>query len=135
VNLVLSVPWGLTEGRARLRQAEYNVDQQRAFLAELDQNLMVQVRTAVRAVETDVQSAEITHLATELSGQEYQLEKARFDSGLSTSRLVVDAQQRENLSRVLETEAKVRLKQNEARLRRVEGSSLQQYALEVPQAE
>lgn len=135
VNLVLSVPWGLTEGRARLRQAEYNVDQQRAYLAELDQNLMVQVRAAVRAVETDVESAEITHLATELSGQEYQLEKARFDSGLSTSRLVVDAQQRENLSRVLETEAKVRLKQNEARLRRVEGSSLYHYALEIPQEE
>jgi outer membrane protein TolC len=135
LNLTLNVPWGLNEGRARLRQAEFSVEQQRAFLDQLEQDLLVQVRTAVRAVETAVESVDIANLATQLSGQEYQLEKARFDSGLSTSRLVVDAQQRENLSRVAETESRVRLKQNEALLRRIEGSSLQKFSLEIPAAE
>lgn len=135
LNLTLNVPWGLTEGRARLMQAKYGEEQQRAFLDQLEQDLMVRVRNAVRAIETGVESVDIANLSTQLSGQEYQLEKARFDSGLSTSRLVVDAQQRENLARVSETNSRVQLKQNEAQLRRIEGSSLQQYSLEVPATE
>lgn len=134
-GLTLNVPWGLKAGRARARIASYNVEQQQAFIAELEQSLLVSIRAAVRAIDTSIRSVEIAELATQLSTREYELERARFDSGLSTSRLVVEAQQRGDEQQVAETQARVQLKQNEAQLRRLEGTSLDRYELEVPTVE
>jgi outer membrane protein len=135
LGLTLTVPWGMKANRARARQAEYNVAQQRAHILQLEQDLLVRVRAAARAVQTSAESASIAELSTELSTQEYQLEKAKFEAGLSTSRLVVDAQQRRDEAHVSETQAKIEVKQNIARLSRLEGTSLQRHQLEVPAVE
>ncbi|MGH8021077.1 MAG: TolC family protein [Opitutaceae bacterium] len=131
VDLTVSVPWGLREGRALYRTAKLTVEQQQAFIRELEQDILVRVRSAVRAVETTAESVEIAALSTELSAREYQLEKAKFDAGLSTSRLVVEAQQREEEARVQETQTRIELKQNEARLRRIEGSAFERYGIDL----
>ncbi len=131
VDLTVSVPWGLREGRSRLRTAQLTVEQQQARIRELEQDLLVRVRSSVRAVETNAEAVEIAALSTELSAREYQLEKAKFDAGLSTSRLVVEAQQREDEARVRETQSRIELKQNEARLRRIEGSAFERYGIDL----
>ena len=131
VDLTVTIPWGLREGRSRLRTARLTTEQQQARIRQLEQDLLVRVRSSVRAVETDGEAVEIAALSTELSAREYQLEKAKFDAGLSTSRLVVEAQQREDEARVQETQARVQLKQNEARLRRIEGSGLDRYGVDL----
>ncbi|BET69573.1 AdeC/AdeK/OprM family multidrug efflux complex outer membrane factor [Opitutales bacterium ASA1] len=131
VDLTVTVPWGMREGRSRLRTALFTAEQQRARIRQLEQNLLVSVRSAVRAVETSTEAVAIAALSTELSAREYQLEKAKFDAGLSTSRLVVEAQQREDEARVQETQTRIQLKQNEARLQRVEGSALQRYGVDL----
>lgn len=133
--MTLNVPWGLRANKARHRIAAYNEEAQRATIAEIEQSLLVNVRSAVRAIDTSIRSVEIAELSTELSAREYELEKARFDSGLSTSRLVVEAQQRGDEQKVAETQSRVQLKQNEARLRRIEGTSLDRFDLEVPPIE
>lgn len=133
VDLTLNVPWGLNEGRARERQANLGLEQQRARLRQLEQDLLVRVRAAVRAVETDLQTVDTSVIAAELSSRETELERAKFDAGLSTSRLVVEAQQREDEARIRETEARILLKQNRARLRRIEGSALSHFGIEIPE--
>lgn len=135
LGLTVNLPWGMHAARARARNAQYTVEEQKALIAELEQNLLLNVRAAVRAIETSVRSVEIAELSTEFSAREYELEKARFDSGLSTSRLVVEAQQRGDEQKVSETQSRVQLKQNEARLRRIEGTSLDQFNVEVPPVE
>ncbi len=126
----LSLPWGMNEARARARAADTYVAQQQLRLEELEQTLMVSVRAAIRAVEADKQTIDINALATELSQREFELEKAKFDSGLSTSRLVVEAQQRWDEARVREIQSRVQLRQDLARLRRLEGASLQFYGVD-----
>ncbi len=132
VDLSVNIPWGAREGRARERSARLTFEQQETRIEQLEQDLLVRVRNAVRAVQSDAQTVEINVLTTELASREYQLEKAKFDAGLSTSRLVVEAQQREDEARIRETLSRVQLRQNAARLTRLEGRSLEAYGIRLP---
>ena len=70
--------------------------------------------------------------ATELSAKQYDLQKARFDAGLSTSRLVLQAQDDLEIARVTELAARVTLNSSVAELHRLEGSSTARYKVELP---
>lgn len=135
IDLTLSLPWGQREGRARVHQARLSLEQQRARLRQLEQDLLVRIRAAVRAVETDLKAIETNAIAAALSARETELERAKFDAGLSTSRLVVEAQQREDEARIRETQAHIDLLQDLARLRRIEGTSLAHFGVELPAPE
>jgi outer membrane protein len=126
----LNLPWGMNAARSRLRSAQAGLTQQQIRLEQLEQTTMVNIRSAVRAIESDKQTVEINALSAELSRREFELEKAKFDNGLSTSRLVVEAQQRWDEAKVRETQSRVQLRQNAARLRRLEGASLELYGVD-----
>jgi outer membrane protein TolC len=92
----------------------------------------VQVRSAVRSVETNTESVKIAAQSSELSQKQYELEEARFKAGLSTSYRVLQAQTDLDTARVSELQAKVALNSAIAALHRIEGSSLQRYNVSVP---
>ncbi|MEI8090445.1 MAG: TolC family protein [Opitutaceae bacterium] len=133
VGLSLTVPWGLHADKARYRSAKSSLLQQQTRLKQLDQTLLVNVRTSVRAVETNIAAVEIAGKATELSNKQYELQKARFDAGLSTSRLVLQAQDDLEAARVNELQAKVNLRIALAELHRIDGSSLERYKIGLPE--
>ncbi len=133
VGLSLTVPWGLHADKARYRSAKSSLLQQQTRLQQLDQTLLVNVRTSVRAVETNIAAVEIAGKATELSNKQYELQKARFDAGLSTSRLVLQAQDDLEAARVNELQAKVSLRVALAELHRIDGSSLERYKIGLPE--
>lgn len=101
-------------------------------LKQLEQNIELQVRSAVRSVETNLESVKIAILAARLSEQQYELEKAKFDAGQSTSRRVLEAQDDLESARVSELQAKVSLHTAISGLHRIEGSSLQRYSVNLP---
>ncbi len=129
LDLSLSVPWGMRSEKAQYRTAKNNLLREQSRLQQLEQSLMVQVRAAVRAVETNVESVQIAAKATVLSEKQYELEKARFDAGLSTSRLVLEAQELLEQARVNELQSRVNLRTALAELHRLEGSSLGRYGI------
>jgi outer membrane protein TolC len=131
LDVTLSVPWGLHAGRARYRAALAGVRQQETRLQQLDQNLLVQVRSSVRAVETNQQSVEINRKATELATRQYELELARFKAGLATSRQVLQVQDDLETARVNELAAEVNLRIAIANLHQLESSSLQRYHINL----
>lgn len=131
VDFALTVPWGQKADRARFRQATASVTQQEILLRSLEQNIEAQVRAAVRAVETNTESVKISSLARALSEKQYELERARFDAGLSTSRRVLEAQNDLETARVNELQAKVALRNAYAALYRIEGSAPQRYGVQV----
>lgn len=133
VGLTVGVPWGLHADRARYRSAMATLRQQQAKFDQLDQNLVVNVRSAVRAVESNITSVQIAAKATELSNRQYNLEKARLDAGLSTSRLVLQAQDDLETAHVNELQARVNLGAALAALHQLEGSSITQYKIILPQ--
>lgn len=131
IDLSLSIPWGLHADRARYRASLASLRRQETRLQQLDQNLLVQVRAAVRAVETNQQSVEINEKATELATRQYELELARFKAGLATSREVLQIQDDLETTRVNELLARVNLRIAIANLHQLEASSLQRYRVSV----
>ncbi|WP_415911103.1 TolC family protein [Oleiharenicola sp. Vm1] len=122
-------PWGQKADRARYRQALAAVTQQEVGVRALEQNIEVQVRAAVRAVETNAESVKISAQARELSEKQYELERARFDAGLSTSYRVLQVQNDLETAKVNELQAKVALRNSYTALYRLEGSALQRYGI------
>jgi outer membrane protein len=108
------------------------VSREQTRLRLIEQNIEVQVRSAVRSVETNLESVKLATFASGLSQRQYELEKAKFDAGLSTSRRVLEAQDDLESNRVNELLAKVTLHTAIAALHRLEGSSLQRYAVQLP---
>jgi len=135
VDVAFTYPWGRGAERARERQSRSTLNREEARLRQLEQSLEVNVRSAVRSVETNIESAKIAALASSLSEKQYELEKARFDAGLSTSRRVLEAQDDLETARVSELDAKVALHVSVAALHRLEGTGLARYAAEMENAQ
>lgn len=127
VDFSFNYPWGRKADRARERQSLAALNREQTRLRLLEQTIEVQVRSAVRSVETNLESVRIAGLASSLSQRQYELEKAKFDAGLSTSRRVLEAQDDLESAKVNELQAKVTLHTSIAALHRIEGSSLQRY--------
>jgi len=134
VDLSLTMPWGFRAETARQRQAQLAFNREQAHLQQIDQNILVQVRIAIRAVETNQENVRISSLSTELSQKQFEQEKARYEAGLSTFRFVQQSQADLDTARVNLLQAKVTLRVALADLARLEGSSLARYKIELAQA-
>jgi outer membrane protein len=133
VDLTLRLPWGLREEAARERQARYGLTQNELFRAQLEQTIVAQVRAAVRALETNRRSVAISATATALSAKQFEIEKARYDNGLSTFRRVQESQDDLDLARLAELQAQVNERIARANLDRLEAASLERYGLTLPE--
>ncbi len=132
VDVAFNYSLGRGADRARQRQSLAVLNREQTRLRQIEQNIAVQVRAAVRSVEANLESVKIATLASSLSQKQYELEKARFDAGLSTSRRVLEAQDDLETARIAELQAKVALHTSITALHRLEGSSLQRYAIQLP---
>lgn len=129
VDLSLNMPWGLRADRARYRAAMSSLRQQQARLQQIEQNLMVSVRTAVRAVETGRESVDLSAKARQLAERQYELQLARFKAGLATSRQVLQTQDDLEAARVNELQARANLRVAFANLHQLDGSSIGRYGI------
>ncbi|WP_081722137.1 TolC family protein [Geminisphaera colitermitum] len=131
VDLTLTFPWGMKAERAQYRQSVLALTREQTRLNQLEQNLRVQVRAAVRAVDTNRESVRIATLATKLSERQYEFEKARYDSGLTTFRRVQESQEDLDTARVNELQSRINLRLALCELSRLEASSLSRYNIAV----
>jgi outer membrane protein TolC len=131
LELALTVPWGLNDAKARHAQSVANLNREQVGLLQLEQSIMVDVRAAIRLVGTSLEALRITQLSSKLSEEQYELEKARFDAGLSTFRQVQEAQEDLDNARVEELQAEVSLAVAHAELARLEGTSLDRFAIDT----
>ncbi len=129
IDLSLSFPWGFREERARLRQARAGRDREELRLAQIEQQILVSVRNAVRALETGAENLRLSTLTAQLSGREFEVEKARYDSGLSTFRRVQETQDAFDQAKLAELQAKVSLRTAQANLDRLEGNATERYPI------
>lgn len=109
VGLQLRFPWGFREAKARLRQAERDLERETWLLYELKQDKALATRTAWRAVDTSLRRITLTQKSLELNQEAFEQERARYGSGLVAYRNVLEAQRdfdsarRDRLSAVIET--------------------------------
>ncbi|MDX2185464.1 MAG: TolC family protein [Opitutaceae bacterium] len=131
VGATLTIPWGQRADRARLRTARNNALSAELRAQVVDQDLAVNVRSAVRAVETAREALRITALATELSQRQFELEKARYDAGVSTFRRVQESREDLDAARINELQAKIDLRNALAELARLDGTALTRYRIKI----
>ena len=129
LDLTLSFPWGFRAENARLRLARAGLDSEQVRLSQIEQTLLVQVRTALRALSTGQENLRLSTLSTTLSARQFELEKARYESGLSTFRAVQQSQDDLDLARLAELQARISLRVAQANLDRLEGTALTRYRL------
>jgi outer membrane protein TolC len=126
-GVLLTFPLGLRTNRALYHQALASQHSEETVLDQTDETLVVQVRSAIRAVQTGIESVRASTETATLSEKQYELEKAKFDAGLVTSFDVLQEQNALLAARVQELQARVNLRTAIANLHFLEGSSLQLY--------
>jgi outer membrane protein len=132
-GVTLSIPWEMRANRALYHQALSQVRSQEVSYDQADQNLVVNVRAAVRGVQANIESVHSSAANATFAAKAYELTKAQFDAGLATSYLVLQSQNTLETARVSELQAKVNLLLAIANLRFLEGSSLQLYRINLPE--
>ena len=135
VGVSVTYPWGGHADKARFRTARNNLNREEVRLKQIEQNILVQARSAVRLVKSGIETVQASKLAVQLSEQQYELEKARFDAGLSTSRRVLDAQSDLDQARLTDLDNKVTLQRAIADLNRLEGRTAEVHGIELVSAQ
>ena len=133
IGLNYTMPWGLHAAKARYRTAQTSLLSRKMQLEQLEQSLLVNVRSAVRAVEANLAAVEVAAKATELAARQYDQQKARFDAGLATSRQVLLTQDDLESNRFAELNARLALRRAAAELNRLEGTSLDRFRVQLPE--
>ena len=133
-GLSITYPLGRMAEKARFRQSRFALSQAELREKQLEQDVLVAVRNAVRDVETSREVVSIATQAADLAQRQYEAETERFRAGLSTSRRVLEAQTDLESARVANLQARLDLQTARAALRRLEGTSLARYGvtLDVP---
>jgi outer membrane protein len=128
-GISITYPLGRVAEKARFRQSRYALTQAELREKQLEQDVLVAVRNAVRDVDTSRESVTIAAQAADLAQRQYEAETDRFRAGLSTSRRVLEAQTDLESARVANLQARLDLQTARATLRRLEGTSLQRYGI------
>jgi len=122
-----SIPLGMRSTKAALRQARDAMNSEQVTYDQTDQQLIVQVRTDVRAVSAAVESVTAATEAEALSQKQYDLQKAKFDAGLATTYDTLQAEITLETSRVALIQSQVNLRLALANLHFLEGTTLAAY--------
>jgi outer membrane protein TolC len=105
LGLSLSYPVGNSAAQAALARSRIERDQSAARLRSLELTAVRQVRDAASRMEQNQQRIETTRLGRTLAEQRLDSEQKRFEVGLSTSFLVIQAQRDLAVARNNETQA------------------------------
>jgi outer membrane protein len=92
VGVTLSYPLGHSADEANLARARLERDQEAARLRSLELSVVREVRDAALRLEQNRQRIETAKLGRELAEQRLDAEQRRFEVGMSTSFLVIQAQ-------------------------------------------
>lgn len=130
-GLVFSYPLGNRTARSRLTSADLGLRQARTGLQSLELQVAEEVRSAVRAVNTNAQRVEATREATRLAREQLTAEQRRLAVGLSTSfevlRLQTDLAEAQNREIQAVTDYRVSLTD----LDRVAGVLLDRFSIQI----
>lgn len=128
-GLNVTYPLGRVGEKARFRQATRALSRDELAVRQLEQDTLAAVREAVRNVTTSRESIRIASLAANYALEQYEAERIRYQSGLSTGRRVLEAQKDLEAARVAEVQSRLDLHTSLSALYRVEGSSLARYGI------
>lgn len=120
----VEVPLSNAQARADYSKANIDLEQSRLSLNKVQENVTLEVTTAVSNIQTDLKSIDATRLARELAEENVRNQQARYDVGLATTKDLLDFLDKLTQARFVEVEALTRYNTDLAELCRVEGTLL-----------
>jgi outer membrane protein TolC len=105
VGLQFSYPILNRSARGAREAARYTYESSRATLSTVEQNVLVEVRAAARAIDTAARSIVAAQKGRELAERNLDAEKKKFDNGMTTSFQVNQIQRDLSAARTAELQA------------------------------
>jgi len=124
-GLVLTYPIGNRSAESQYQRRVLETRQSQASLSRIRQQVILDVKEAIRGVQTNFKRIRTNQVARKLSEKQEKAEQERLKLGLSTTRLVLEFQRGRELRAILD------YNQSLSRLRLVTASTLDHYNIEV----
>ncbi|MDD8026559.1 MAG: TolC family protein [Acidobacteriota bacterium] len=124
VALTLDIPLSTIFTRAARAQAQSALDQQTAILKQKEQNAMLEIRAAVRAVQTNYERVLARRSARELAEEKLQAEESKLKVGLSNNFYVLTYQRDLASAKTAELRALIDYTLSQGQLDKAMGTSL-----------
>jgi outer membrane protein TolC len=131
VGLTLTVPFNNILSRASYTQARLDMQQALLDLKNKEQQVFLEIKTAVRAAETNSKRVQAYKVARELAEQKLAGEEEKLKVGLSTNYMVLQFQRDLSTARSTELKAVVDYNVSLADLNRALGTSLKNRNMSV----
>jgi outer membrane protein TolC len=125
VGFAFRYPLGNQAARSRFARARLEVDQAKAILERTEQRILVEVREAVRNVETNIKRVSVTRGARELAQKKLEAEEKKLAVGLSSVREVLRFQDDLSLEQSREIRALTDYNISLSNLDRAKGTTLE----------
>lgn len=124
-GLTFELPLGNHAARGQWRRADYERRQAELRLENLKSQVIVEVRSAFREIETTQKRIEATRKSVELAQRQLAAEQKRLELGASTSHQVLDFQEDLTLARSNEIQALIDHRMAVLKLQRATGTLLE----------
>jgi outer membrane protein TolC len=131
VGLTLTLPMNNFLSRAMYTQAKLNMEQSLLNLKSQEQQIFLEIKNAVRAVETNFKRTQAYRVARELAEQKLAAEEEKLKVGLSTNYMVLQYQRDLSTARSTELRAIVDYNLSTAAMDRALGLSLKNKDMKV----
>lgn len=125
VYLTLEIPFNTFLSRADYARAKVEVEQTELRLKQQEQQAFLEIKTGVRAVETDYQRVQAYKIARELAEKKLEAEEAKLRAGLSSNYFVLQYQRDLALARSSELKSIIDYNLSLSRLDRALGITLE----------
>ncbi len=132
LSLTLSVPIGNRLAIADFTEAEHRLDQARYDLQRLEQVARIEVRNAVRTVETNLKRVKAAQVNVRLQREKLSAEQKKFENGMSTSFQVLQFQTDLSTAESRENQAIVDFNKSLVDLERAKGTLLEAKSMLLP---
>ncbi|MEK7854353.1 MAG: TolC family protein, partial [candidate division NC10 bacterium] len=129
VGLLFEYPLGNRAARSEVERARLLLEQARTSLRNVDQQVSVEVREAVRQVRTTLERIEATQRARELAAEQLRIEERRLQAGVSTTFQVLQFQDDLARAEANEIRAATDYRKALATTDRVTAATLEKYQL------
>jgi len=131
VGLTLSIPFQNIFSKASLAQAKVNLEQAMLSLKQQEEQIFLEIKKAVRAVQTNFKRVQAYRVARELQEKTLQAEEEKFKVGLTTPYLILQYQRDLANAQNQELRAIIDYNLSLANLSRVLGTSLEEKNISI----
>ena len=132
LQLNLLIPLGNRLAGANYTDADHALTQARYLVDSLEQSARIEVRNAVRTVETNLKRVKSAQVNVRLQREKLSAEQKKFENGMSTSFQVLQFQTDLTTAEARENLAIVDYNKSQAELQRVQGTLLEARNMTMP---